>query len=581
MKMTVSDKSYPPKRRIQNQSLKSFDTSGEIDCEDTRKKKKVKKDSLEKLVLKGHVGLNIQTNASAEDVGKSSSLFSKCVDNWGSRWGQRGLEHVGEDGQHWVELLVLLGGSGARVSLPGDAGHHFGNDGQVQNEWRSKERVLANVGHGDGLVSTEEDLSIVLIQSALGITNSWHVLDDDGVVWVLIWGIEDAVGGNHIVDNVGLGDLLGAESLLLGQVAAVVVSEMVVGSNGGELDTGVDEEINEGRLHLGLTRLEVITTNVRTVALSKVDNTWDEGVLWGTVDEWNTLLNTSNGEDGGWSNFIMTSLDSGEDVVGGVVDTIDELSVTLSVGSPEDNDLVEVVLGLEVTNVLADNLNVLLLGAWKNVVGTVTLVGSNEVWVVNGRKWLVGSHLLANLTLEIWLKDSGAVHGISQVHGRDIPTTENEVIGVNHWEDLMERNVDLLAGSGISTKLDGGSHDDRAIVVGSLCSGAGLPSEVFAVGNDTGGDSGTVVTTPSNKHETGLWNLALSLEVIDGLDRLGNVLAIGSLGDLGGTVGVGGLDGVLSVDDFIGANGDKVIDNGSRAVGRAVSGTVCVRCHCD
>lgn len=300
-------------------------------------------------MLEGHVRLNIETNAGTEDVGKGGSLLGQGIDDWGSRWGQWGLEHVGEDGQDWVELLVLLGGSGTSMSLPGDTGHHLSNNGQIQDERRGKEGVLADVGHGDGLVSSEEDLSVVLVESTLGVTDSWHVLDDDSVVWVLIWGVENRVGGNHVVDYVGLGDLLGAESLLLRQVAAIVVSEMVVRGNGGELDSGRDEEVDEGGFHLGLTRLEIVTTNERTVSLSELNNTWNEGVLWGAVDEWNVLLDTGNGEDGRWGNLIVTSLDGSEDIVGSVIDTVDKLSVTLSVGSPEDNNLVESVLSLEVT----------------------------------------------------------------------------------------------------------------------------------------------------------------------------------------------------------------------------------------
>jgi hypothetical protein len=300
-------------------------------------------------VLEGHVGFDIQTDTGTEDVGKGSSLLGQGVDDRGSRWSQWGLEHVGEDRQDWVELLVLLGGSGTRVSLPGDTGHHLSNNSQIQNERRGKKGILADIGHGDGLVSSEEDLSVVLIESTLRVTDSWHVLDDDGVVWVLIWSVKNTVGSNHVIDNVGLGNLLGTESLLLRQVAAVIVSEMVIGSNGGELNTGGDEEVDEGRLHLGLTRLEVITTDEGTVSLSKVDDTWNEGVLWGAVDEWDTLLDTGNGEDGRWSNLIVASLDGSENVVGGVVNTVNQISVTLSVGSPKDNNLVESILSLEVT----------------------------------------------------------------------------------------------------------------------------------------------------------------------------------------------------------------------------------------
>lgn len=36
---------------------------------------------------------------------------------------------------------------------------------------------------------------------------------------------------------------------------------MVVRSDGGELDAGANEEVNQGGLHLGLTRFEVISAN--------------------------------------------------------------------------------------------------------------------------------------------------------------------------------------------------------------------------------------------------------------------------------------------------------------------------------
>jgi len=113
----------------------------------------------------------------------------------------------------------------------------------------------------DSLMTSHEDLSIVLIESTLVVGDSWHVLDDDGVIWVLALLVENVVGLNHIIDNVGLGDLLGAELALRAQVLAIVVTEMVVRSDRGQLDTSVDQEINKGRLHLGLARLEVVTTD--------------------------------------------------------------------------------------------------------------------------------------------------------------------------------------------------------------------------------------------------------------------------------------------------------------------------------
>jgi hypothetical protein len=189
-------------------------------------------------------------------------------------------------------------------------------------------------GLRDGLMATEEDLSIVLIQSTLVVTNSWHVLNDNGVIRVFAFLVENSVGFDHVVDNVRLGNLLGTELLLGTQVLSIIVSEVVVAGNGSEPDTSVDQEVNEGGLHLGLARLEVITTNERIVLLGKVNGTWNKGVLGRSVDEWNAFQNTGDSKHGGWRDLLVTILDSLEEVVSGVIDAGNEVSETLGVGSP-------------------------------------------------------------------------------------------------------------------------------------------------------------------------------------------------------------------------------------------------------
>lgn len=94
-------------------------------------------------------------------------------------------------------------------------------------------------------MTVQENLGIVLIKRTLVVTDSGHVLDDNAMVGMLAFLVKDVVGSNHIVDHVGFGDLLGAELLLRAQIHTVVVAEMVVAGNGGELDTGVDQEVNE------------------------------------------------------------------------------------------------------------------------------------------------------------------------------------------------------------------------------------------------------------------------------------------------------------------------------------------------
>jgi len=226
-------------------------------------------------VLKIHIALRLKTDAGAEDVGQGTTLLGEGVNNRSAGGRKGGLEHVAEDAKNAVEVLEL----GVAVGPPLEAGHHLGDEDKVDDEGRGEQGVLADVEDADGLVAAHEDLGVVLVEGALVVTDSGHVLDDDGVVGMLALLVEDRVGFNHVVDDVGLGDLLGAELLLRGEVLAVVVSQMVVAGDGGELDAGADEEVDESRLHLGLARLEVVATDKSVVLLGEVNGTRDEGVL--------------------------------------------------------------------------------------------------------------------------------------------------------------------------------------------------------------------------------------------------------------------------------------------------------------
>lgn len=540
-------------------------------------------------MLKSHVGLGLETQAAAHDVDESGALLGKGVDNGCAGRSQGSLEHVGEDRENAVEALKVLGGGAVGGdSLPPDTGEELGDEDQVDDQGGSEKGVLAHVEERNSLVTAEEDLSIVLIKSTLVVADSGHVLDDNGVVGLLAGGVENGVGLHHVVNDVGLGDLLGAELSLLAQVLAVVVAEMVVAGNGGKLDTGVDEEVDEGRLHLGLARLEVITTDEGPVALGKLNGTGNEGVLGGAVDEGGVFEDASNSEDGGGRDLLVAVLNGLEEVVGSVVDTLNEVSETLSVGGPLDDDTVKVVGSLEVTvqfmlvkmllraaskmcnvpNVLADLLNVGHggLGALEDVVGTLLLVGSNEVGVVDARKGDHGGHLLGNQSLEAGLENLGAVHSLGEVELADVPAADDNVVGVDHGEEVVEGDVDILAGLGIGAELDGRAHDQRAVVVGLLLTAAGLPGEPAAVGNDAGGDGGTVVAAPANEHHTQLGDLGVDIEVVLGLLGDRNILAV-NLGHLGGVISVLGADLVVGVLDVGGVDleGHLLVGGGGNA----------------
>ena len=412
-------------------------------------------------------------------------------------------------------------------------------------------KTLQTMHSRNNLVSTHEDLSVVFIQSTLVVSDSRHVLDDNAVVGVLTLLVQDRVSLNHVINDIGLGDLLGAELLLGAQVLAVVVAQVVVAGNGGQLDTSVDEEVNEGRLHLGLARLEVVTTDVGIVLLGELNGTRNKGVLGRTVDERGLLQDRCNSKNGGRRNLLVTLIDSLQKVIGGIVDTRNDIGVTLSVGGPHDDDLVKTVLLLELADIITDVLNVGSgsLRAFDDVVGTILLVGSNEVRVVDGRQRNHLSHLLLDLGLESRLKNLSAVHGLCKVQLADIPTANDKVIRVDHGEDIMEGNVDVFVGLGISTKLEGRAHNERAIVVGLARTFLGFPANVATVGNDTSGDSGTVVAAPSDQHHADLGDLAFDLELIGSLPGSGDEVAVGIGFDASGAVSVLGLDLIVSVGD--------------------------------
>jgi len=504
---------------------------------------------LEQLVLERHLRLGLKTNAGTEDVNQGRTLLAEGVDDGSTGRGQGSLEHVAENAQHAVEALVI---GTVIVRLPRDTGHHLREHDQINDQGRRQERILADVEQTDGLVATHEDLGIVLVQCALVVTDGGHVLDDDSVVGVLVLLVQKVVGSDHVIHNVGLGDLLGAELLLGAQVLAVVVTQMVVTGDGGELDTGIDQEVHQSRLHLGLARLEVVAADKGTALLRELKSTGHKRVLGRAVDEGCVLQDGGHGKDGGRGDLGMAGLDRVDQVVGGVVDARNDVGIPFSVGGPHDDHLVQVVLSLEVTDILLDPLHVSPAGlvSLDDVVRTILLVGGDEIGVVDTGQRGHLRHLLADLTLEARLQHLCTVHGSCQIHGADVPTSNGHVVGVNHGKQVTERDVDLLTSLGISAQLDGGAHDNGAVVVGLLLTLAGLPGQTTAVGKDTGSDGGTVVSTPADQHHTDLAHLTVDLEVVVGGLGDGHQLVVRSASHLGSLVGILTLDLIRSVDDI-------------------------------
>lgn len=157
---------------------------------------------------------------------------------------------------------------------------------------------------------------------------------------------------------------------------------------------------------------------------------------------------------------------------------------------------------------------------------------------------------------------------------------------MNHGKNVAEGNVDVLALL-VGTESESRTSHERSEVVGILSSISSRPGDVFLVRNDRSGESGSVVPTPSDKHESArridqhcsrraddenlpsLGDVSFSLEfelLLGGLD--GEALAF-SL-DGGAVEGVLGEHGVVGVGEIGRIDGDGL---GQSSFGGGVDGS--------
>lgn len=130
------------------------------------------------------------------------------------------LEHETQDAEHAVEPLVLV----LTRRLPRHASHQLSDEHKINNQWSCQKGIFANIEQADGLVASKEDFRVVFVQGPLVVAYCWHILDHNGMVGVLAWLVQHRVGLHHIVDDIGFGDLLGAELSLRAQVFAIIIA---------------------------------------------------------------------------------------------------------------------------------------------------------------------------------------------------------------------------------------------------------------------------------------------------------------------------------------------------------------------
>ena len=131
---------------------------------------------------------------------------------------------------------------------------------------------------------------------------------------------------------------------------------------------------------------------------------------------------------------------------------------------------------------------------------------------------------------EGWFENMSSLACIVKIHVADVPSTDDEVTWVHHWHEVLDWLEDILELVGLLVVLvsnvSGSALGEGTVEVGVLDTSLGLPGLSLLVGKNTSGESGTVVSTETDKHYSDLWNFRLSLKFVsDGLDSLG----VGSL----------------------------------------------------
>ena len=89
--------------------------------------------------LKQQVAAALETDASLQECLQRIALPVQAVDDVGTRLDKRSLQHVGKQRKDRVEWLELGRRRGITIL---DTGEQLGEDGQVEDERSSQERVL-------------------------------------------------------------------------------------------------------------------------------------------------------------------------------------------------------------------------------------------------------------------------------------------------------------------------------------------------------------------------------------------------------------------------------------------------------
>ena len=314
------------------------------------------------------------------------------------------------------------------------------------------------------------------------------------------------------------------------------------------------------------------------MTLSEIDDAGNEGVLRRSVDERLALEDRGNREQRRRRYLGMGRRDGDKQVVRCVVHSLNKIAVTLRVRGPKHDDAIETIRALEAADIGSEVVEVsLLIVPGNDIVRAGFLIRGDEIGIVDRRKGSTEErHVRSDLALEVIIENLGTGHGLVHRRPGDIPSTEDEVVGVDHGQDIGNGDVHVLGRGGIRADADGRCTEERTDVVRLLDARLGVPGNVMTIGQNGGAEGGPVVAAHSDHHETGhtdirlgggkkgresdsprLADLAFGLELI-GLDGWGDdVLTVDDL-DIRTTVDELGSDVVVRVGRVLGLHDDAV-----------------------
>ena len=142
------------------------------------------------------------------------------------------------------------------------------------------------------MLSIHKNAGAVLIHCLLTISYIWDIFNDNFVIYLDWSGEKNLIWCQYIVNAWFFTQLLGLEATWMGQIHAVIVSQVVIRHYTVWFDSSTHQKIGHHGLEFGLTRLEIIPNYEYFILFCEFNNSWHKGVLRASIYERTVLHNS-------------------------------------------------------------------------------------------------------------------------------------------------------------------------------------------------------------------------------------------------------------------------------------------------